>query len=235
MPWCPNCKFEYKEGITHCADCGAELVETYEEIMAMEEQQAAELEKHAAEARAIEQVNLEEYIEKQEILKEQALQAHEAATYMKAKDKAEDYKSSGFALTLVGGLGLVFMILYIFGIIDFKVADNIRLIGTIIFTLLFATFLYLGIKSFSDAKKQIVLSVDEEQTDEEIREWFLFNYSAETIDSDCAIGLEERKDETSYFSRIEYMKQVILEKFPDVDRAYLENLLEDLYTQTYEH
>ena len=26
MPWCPNCKTEYREGIKVCADCGAELV-----------------------------------------------------------------------------------------------------------------------------------------------------------------------------------------------------------------
>jgi len=25
MPWCPKCKYEYREGFTHCADCGAEL------------------------------------------------------------------------------------------------------------------------------------------------------------------------------------------------------------------
>lgn len=27
MPWCPNCKTEYQEGIEVCADCGATLVE----------------------------------------------------------------------------------------------------------------------------------------------------------------------------------------------------------------
>ncbi len=27
MPWCPNCRTEYRPKITHCADCGAELVE----------------------------------------------------------------------------------------------------------------------------------------------------------------------------------------------------------------
>lgn len=31
MPWCPNCKNEYRKGITVCADCGAELVETLTE------------------------------------------------------------------------------------------------------------------------------------------------------------------------------------------------------------
>lgn len=27
MPWCPNCKMEYQEGIKTCSDCGMELVE----------------------------------------------------------------------------------------------------------------------------------------------------------------------------------------------------------------
>ncbi len=27
MPWCPNCKMEYVDGITICADCGTELTE----------------------------------------------------------------------------------------------------------------------------------------------------------------------------------------------------------------
>ena len=31
MPWCPNCKNEYKAGYTVCADCGAALVESLEE------------------------------------------------------------------------------------------------------------------------------------------------------------------------------------------------------------
>ncbi len=26
MPFCPKCRIEYQEGITHCPDCGAELV-----------------------------------------------------------------------------------------------------------------------------------------------------------------------------------------------------------------
>lgn len=32
MPWCPNCKTEYREGITHCADCKMELVADLNEV-----------------------------------------------------------------------------------------------------------------------------------------------------------------------------------------------------------
>lgn len=27
MPWCPECRSEYREGFTHCADCNAKLIE----------------------------------------------------------------------------------------------------------------------------------------------------------------------------------------------------------------
>lgn len=27
MPWCPECGAEYREGFTHCSECGSELVE----------------------------------------------------------------------------------------------------------------------------------------------------------------------------------------------------------------
>ncbi len=33
MPWCPNCKTEYREGITHCADCKMELVAEYKDVV----------------------------------------------------------------------------------------------------------------------------------------------------------------------------------------------------------
>lgn len=28
MPWCPHCRVEYRQGFTHCADCGALLTDT---------------------------------------------------------------------------------------------------------------------------------------------------------------------------------------------------------------
>lgn len=47
MPWCPNCKNEYVEGIKKCADCGCELVaaldETKEAVIFGEQEQMGRL------------------------------------------------------------------------------------------------------------------------------------------------------------------------------------------------
>lgn len=32
MPYCPKCKYEYKEGFTVCSDCGVELVDSLDDI-----------------------------------------------------------------------------------------------------------------------------------------------------------------------------------------------------------
>ncbi len=37
MPWCPNCKTEYREGIEKCADCGSALVSSLNEEERVEE------------------------------------------------------------------------------------------------------------------------------------------------------------------------------------------------------
>ena len=37
MPWCPNCKTEYREGIEKCADCGSTLVRSLNEEDRVEE------------------------------------------------------------------------------------------------------------------------------------------------------------------------------------------------------
>ncbi len=37
MPWCPNCKTEYREGIEKCADCGSTLVSSLNEEERAEE------------------------------------------------------------------------------------------------------------------------------------------------------------------------------------------------------
>lgn len=47
MPWCPNCKTEYRDGFTTCTDCNIELMnepkeaDDYEEVIALKEEATA--------------------------------------------------------------------------------------------------------------------------------------------------------------------------------------------------
>lgn len=46
--------------------------------------------------------------------------------YVKREDKYKDVKSSGYTFLIVGFAGLIFMLLNVFGIINFYLASNIR-------------------------------------------------------------------------------------------------------------
>ncbi|MCR5268291.1 MAG: hypothetical protein K6E16_07235 [Lachnospiraceae bacterium] len=232
MPWCPNCKYEYKEGITVCADCGAALVDSLEEIEAMEE--AARLNEEQDLKQMKEELRNKITAHAEELqLQDDEVKA--IASYKKAKDKAADYRSSGYALTLVGGLGLLAVILYLTGVIRINLAGNIRLITVITLSVMFLFFLYMGVKAFLDARKCDALSKEEELDDEAAEKWFLSNFNASLIDEKCSLTESDAADEMKYFSRNEYMKQALKEQFPELSPAHLENLLEKLYSETYEH
>ena len=232
MPWCPNCKYEYKEGITVCADCGAALVDSLEEIEAMEE--AARL-KEEQDLKQMKEELRNKITEHAEELQLQDDEVKAIASYKKAKDKAADYRSSGYALTLVGGLGLLAVILYLAGVIRINLAGNIRLITVITLSVMFLFFLYTGVKAFLDARKCDALSKEEELDDEAAEKWFLSNFNASLIDEKCSLTASDAADEMKYFSRNEYMKQALKEQFPELSPAHLENLLEKLYSEIYEH
>ena len=229
MPWCPNCKYEYKEGIKVCADCGAELVESLEEIEKEEEEREALQLQEMQDQLAL---KLEEVGEN---LYSESGSAGENTGFVSAKDKADNYRSSGYALTIVGTLGLVAIVLYACGVIPIEMSDNIRLVSIVTLSVLFAFFLYMGIRSFLDAKKCDAVSEVEESTEEEIINWFMFRYDASSIDEALDLKDSKLEEEIKYFSRIAYMKEKIFEEYPQLERAYLDSLAENLYSMTYEH
>ena len=162
-------------------------------------------------------------------------EAGAAGTYRTAKDRAADYRSSGYALTIVGALGLVALLLYGLGVIPIKMGDNIRLITIVTLTVMFLFFLCMGIRSFIDAKKANAVSKEEEETDNEIMDWFAFNYNADSIDEDLDLKADELEEEIKYFSRVAYMKEKITGQYPELEPSYLDNLVEEIYLKTYEH
>lgn len=233
MPWCPNCKYEYQDGFTVCSDCGATLVENYGEV--------ERLETEAKEREA------EEIARKREALAEMMTQMNADSegldpdfpnpppSFVKAKEKAENYRSSAYALTLVGTAGLLAVGLCASGVIDVRMASNIRLIGGVVLSVMFLFFLVFGIRSFSEANKYRVKSEEEERIEDDIRKWFRNQHTAESIDASCQLDRNDPEDELKYFARSEYMKNQITEAFGAQDAAYLEHLAEELYSEIYEH
>ena len=63
MPWCPNCKTEYQEGIEKCADCGSDLVDELPDEEEVSEAEAAEAETAGTEGFEEGEVTTEEDLE----------------------------------------------------------------------------------------------------------------------------------------------------------------------------
>ncbi len=280
MPWCPNCKNEYREGILTCSDCGADLVETLEEeercsILSGEEEQIellkkfleyndvmscmitqipegtdgytyelsvsredAELAKRATvvfirETSAEKKDTTEyadEYTETVEDKKPQ--NKDEEMTFVKAEEKAENFKSSAYALTIVGTVGIIAIVLMITGIIPVAFSENIKLIAYIVLSLMFIVFIVMGVHSMLSAKKYQKEASMENSKTSEILEWFAATYKA--ADIDARAEQIEGSEEVKYFKRTEIMKNLILEQYPGLKESYLEHLIDELYQGIFE-
>ncbi len=282
MAWCPNCKTEYKEGITVCSDCGTELVEALEteercSILSGEEDQIELLKKFleyndimscvitqmpegdaytyelsvskedeelsrraavvflretaAKENTADADSSMDGQNEEAEMPEDKA-SAKQAKSFVKAEEKAENFKSSAYALTIVGAVGLVAMILIMVGIIPLNFASNVKLIAYIVLDLMFIIFIVMGVHSMITAKKYAGEANMENSKTAEILEWFAVTYKADAIDQ-LTEGMEG-EEELNYFKRTEVMKHLILEQYPGLDDAYLEHLIDELYQGIFE-
>ena len=155
-----------------------------------------------------------------------------AHTFVKAEEKAESFKSSAYALTIVGVIGLIAMILMIVGVIPVAFAANVKIIAYIVLTLMFVVFIVMGVHSMITAKKYNQEASMENSKTAEILEWFAATYKAADIDQKTE-GMEG-SDELMYFKRTEVMKELILTQYPGLEDSYLEHLIDELYQGIFE-
>ncbi len=159
-------------------------------------------------------------------------------SYVKKIDKYQDLYSSAFTFFLVGGIGLFVLCLDFFGIISFNLASSTKVLFYFVMTGLFIAFLIIGFQTSRNAKKVKKQIGEEITTTNEIMNWFLKNYTKESIDSSIEFieeaSTEGSSEEIKYFGRAEYIKKVLNEKIENIDEAFIEQLTEEIYQKFYE-
>lgn len=231
MAWCPRCKNEYVEGIKICADCGAELVESLEE----EKSQEGDME-------AIPEA--ESFLEEESLLEEESFLEAEPSmpeeyrkrtgVYQNSAQKAEENKSSAYTLLIVGVLGLAAVVLIMFGVIPlYQNAATTRYLVCGVMGVLFLLFIIFGIVSMRTFKVLTVKAKSEDSLVSEMTKWCQENLSAEEIDKGL-FEAENSAEEQKYFKRTDKMKQMINDKFMNLDEEFLDHFVDDYYQNLFE-
>lgn len=256
MPWCPECKSEYKEGITICADCGAPLVASFEDIDKVVENphnhdNIKDLVSYEADESLKEMDIKNTYADimsgDKNIFEEDGPEDYTDAKamkvskkiykpYIKASQRAEEYKSSAYALLLVGGAGIVVLFLSLLGIIPLKVAENIRAVGFIAMLVMFIAFIVVGVKSLVEAKTIDALSDVEDALTDSITDYFKEKYTSDSLDKEVFSDKDYLlSEEEKFFKREETIRSMITIKFGDLDEAFLDNETERIYNMIFEN
>lgn len=225
MPWCPKCETEYREGIMVCADCGTALVEELsnqnKEEIEIEDVSGLELLKNMSpqEAAALLEESKKEAMERRKQIEEGP------GLYIESSKKAQEFKSGAFSLLIVGGLGLAAVLLVLFDIIPLHMNLFSKYLILGVMGTLFVLFLVMGLLSIKSYKKFEIKATEEDNLTANILSWCKEHLTSDIIDAE----IEEEEEELKYFRRTEKMKEMISNKFMNLDAAFLDSLVDDLY------
>ena len=154
--------------------------------------------------------------------------------YQDSATKAEDNRSSAYTLLVVGGIGFVLDILVFLGVLPvYQNAGMTKYLVCGVMGAMFILFIVFGFVSMRTSKILLVKAKTENSLLSEMTKWCESNLSKEKIDEGLFEG-EELLEEQKYFKRAERMKELISDKFLNLDEAFLEHFIDEYYQRIFE-
>ena len=236
--WCPKCKNEYREGITVCADCGSELVESLTADMSYSDDIDNKLtSENEDEYPAYEDCESEVAYGSDndgESGKDSSSEESEKNTlaYVPKRSRYEDNKSSAMTFLLVGGVGAILVLLHVVGVIDFNLTTFSKILTSTVMGALFVIFIIVGIVSAKNASRYKKEAATEEALTRQICSSFHELYTTEGIDNACGIS-EDNSNYEQWDLRYHFIEKQISDEYPELADDYLEYITELIYNDMY--
>ncbi len=156
--------------------------------------------------------------------------------YEDKHEKALEYKSSAFALLLVGALGIVFEVLLFMDYLPIHLNGNSKILIGVVMSFMFIAFIISGFASIGSYKKGLVIAQAEADRIKEMKDMLAKKATKEILDKQLSIKENSEEDMAAYYyERAKAIKAIIREEYPDANNALVEKLSDDWYTEIYEN
>lgn len=156
-----------------------------------------------------------------------------SGTYVSARDKYDERRSSAYSTIFVGAVGMIFMLLQFVGIIDFHFDGGTKILSYTTMTVLFSIFIVIGVVTLFTSRKYKSEITTEEDLIEKLKAFVSEEITAEKIDSQCNFPEDsdqsENSEELKYFDRFSVIKSMINERFPNSDETLVDELVDEYY------
>ncbi len=147
--------------------------------------------------------------------------------YVKKEDQFRDLKSTAFTFFFVSLLGIGVLIVNAVGVITLFSG----IMPYIVMGGLFIAFLYIGITTYAKSKKVEKEITSENDLSLSIEKWLTQNITQATLG---AIDEIESNPEISFLKKLDYMKELIIDEFGEMDDSYLDHIVEEFYNTNFE-
>lgn len=237
MAWCPICKCEYKGGITKCAECKVDLVDSLEteqaEPLFLQEEGEADCECFGADD-ILENENIH-FIDREAQAAAVKIAKKQSTVYRNSEELSNENKSSAYILLPVGVLGIVTLVLIWLDVIPLYSSITSKVITSTVMGTLFLVFIVMGVLSLKNAKKFKEKASEEGNLSSEILNYFSKNVSAEILDEKIMDSeWDTLSEEEKYFKRIDGIRACITKQFMNLEDNYVDYMCDEIYTKLYE-